>query len=190
MAVEAASTIAANPMFAEIAFYLSVGTAILAAGTLMVGYSQMRIASAKIRLDLYNKRFAVYVTALEYFQVVWDKRDGLKEKSADFIIAYRESRFLFSAKDGIYDTLTRIKDDASLVTGYDESKKQDGESKDGFDLNERVADARLNLHRHMLQLEDQMNDYIDFKVVEGWSFFRCPRWLKKLWRWAKNRKKK
>lgn len=68
MAVEAASTVATNPIYADVTFYLSIAAALLSLATFVVGYSQMKIASAKVKLDLYNKRFSVYLAALEYYQ--------------------------------------------------------------------------------------------------------------------------
>ncbi|MBF8731952.1 hypothetical protein IRZ59_16060 [Pseudomonas guariconensis] len=190
MAAEAVSAVMSNPMYAEITFYLSIAAATVGAGTFIVGYSQMRIASAKIKLDLYNKRFAVYAAALEYYQCVWDKREGTKEKAAEFIKGYRESQFLFATSDGIYETLGRIMQNANVVVSSDEIKKQQGEGKPSKgslaeSLHRRAEEARLDLGKDLLLLETQMNDYIDFKVIEGWHFWWRLRWLKKLWRWMR-----
>ncbi len=195
MAVDVVSAVAISSIYADITFYLSIAAATVALATLVVGYSQMRIASAKVKLDLYNKRFAVYLSALEYYQCTWGQRDGTKEKAAEFIKSYRESQFLFFRSDGIYDTLTRIKDNASRVVSYDESRKEGDDEKKlegtfSHTVHEQTELARRELAEDLLLLEEQMNDYIDFKVVEGWHFWWRLRWLKKLWRWAKNRKKK
>ncbi|WP_454866623.1 hypothetical protein [Pseudomonas umsongensis] len=68
-----------------------------------VAWSQMRIASAKTKLDLYSKRFNVYMAALEFHQCA-SSGDGIKEKFDKLTQAYRESLFLFGDKDGIRET--------------------------------------------------------------------------------------
>ncbi len=69
----------------------------------------MKIASAKVKLDLYNKRFNGYLAAFEYYPLAYGKVDGsMKAKSVERIKLYRESQFLFDSKGGVYDTLNRI----------------------------------------------------------------------------------
>jgi hypothetical protein len=45
-----------------------------------VGYCQLRIANAKLRMDLYNKRFAIYTAALDLHQACYqDKYPVLRD---------------------------------------------------------------------------------------------------------------
>jgi hypothetical protein len=61
--------------------FISGVVAVVGVATLAVAWSQMRIASAKTKLDLYNKRFNVYLAALEYYQYAHsDKRVNLKQQ--------------------------------------------------------------------------------------------------------------
>jgi len=94
---------------ANIPAVVSVVGGIVGVVTLSVAWSQMRIASAKTKLDLYNKRFNVYVAALEFHQCVWSKNhEELGEKAYKLTLAHRESKFLFDDTDGIYKTVGRI----------------------------------------------------------------------------------
>lgn len=174
MAAEAINTVVGNPLYADITFYLSISAALVSLATLSIGYTQMKIASAKVKLDLYNKRFNVYLSALEYYQAMWKQTDvDLKEKAAEFIKCYRESLFLFSEKDGIHQTLTKIKDRAAIVSAYDEWKKSESNGHSIGNMNvlsEKSVDARQGIGEDLQVLERQMAKYIDFKVVRGWTF--------------------
>ena len=174
MVAEAVSTVAGNPIYADVTFYLSIAAALVSLATLTVGYTQMKIASAKVKLDLYNKRFNVYLSALEYYQAMWKQTDGdLKEKGAEFIKCYRESLFLFSEKSGVHETLTRIKNSGGIVSTYEELKKADaGINSHGPNidaLHTKSVDARDKIGEDLQNLEKQMAEYTDFKVIRGWT---------------------
>jgi hypothetical protein len=174
MALEAVSTVATNPIYTDVTFYLSIAAALVSLATLTIGYTQMKIASAKVKLDLYNKRFNVYVSALEYYQAMWTQTDyDLKQKGAEFIKCYRESLFLFSEKDRVHETLTKIKNNGGVVSTYVELKKADsGVNSAGPNmaaLHEKSVAARDKIGDDLQILEKQMAKYIDFKVVRGWT---------------------
>lgn len=166
----------------DITFYLSIAAAMLGLATFFVAFSQMKIAGAKVRLDLYNKRFNVYVAALEYYQAMWNHPiSRLNEKAESFIKHYRESSFLFSSKDGIYETLTRIKDNGAVVKTHEEWKLDSSgvHLVEGMDaLHTKSVTARERIGADLQTLEKQIADYIDFRVVEGWALLGIPRWLK------------
>ncbi|MEE1868212.1 hypothetical protein [Pseudomonas auratipiscis] len=172
MAVDVVKTVAGDPIYADVTFYLSIAAALVSLATLTVGYTQMKIASAKVKLDLYNKRFNVYLSALEYYQSVWGKNDGeLKIKAAEFIKCYRESQFLFSEKDGLYKTLTSIKDAGGVIALYQEMIAEGKQGDAMHSLHEKSVDAREKMGKAIQILEQQMAKYINFKVVRGWSFW-------------------
>ncbi|MBJ7533272.1 hypothetical protein JDN40_04015 [Rhodomicrobium vannielii ATCC 17100] len=89
----------------------------LGVATFFVAYSQMRIASAKARLDLYNRRFAIYICALEYYLILSNDASEaeIKEKTISFTKASRESIFLFDPIDGIGQTMHDIMQDGSII---------------------------------------------------------------------------
>jgi hypothetical protein len=185
MTVEAASVVSSAITNTDITFYISIAAALISVATFTVGYSQMKIASAKVRLDLYNKRFNVYLSALEYYQAMWKQTDDdLKQKGAEFIKCYRESLFLFSTKDGVYETLTKIKNSGSVVSNYENLKQADsGINSHGPNmdiLHKKSVEAREKIGNDLQELEKQLEKYINFRVVDGWSFWWQFRWIKRL----------
>jgi len=153
--------------------FISGVLAVVGVATLAVAWSQMRIASAKTKLDLYNKRFNVYLAALEYYQYAHsDKRVELKQKAEKLTHAYRETKFLFNSKDGIYETLGKIQKGASIVRAYDEYRREGkyDMNREGM-LAKRNGDALLAMEKDILALEEQLEKYLSFHNVRGWTIF-------------------
>jgi hypothetical protein len=74
---------------------------------LIVAIFSFFIASERFRLDLYNKRFEIYVRTVKFYQaLITSERNDEDETFAslrkDFILATRESQFLFSPESGVY----------------------------------------------------------------------------------------
>lgn len=142
--------------------------------TFSVAYAQMKIASAKIKLDLYNKRFAVYISALDYYQATWDEpHDKIKEKGKQLTKSYRESKFLFEPSDGVYETIGKIQWNGTVIRSCEEHKHQreNNLTDDRLclsTLHELSMKARDEFERNLLELERQMDKYIQFKAISGW----------------------
>lgn len=158
----------------QITVIVSVVGAVVGLIALTVAWSQMKIASAKTKLDLYNKRFNVYLAALEFYQHMHsDAKDDLKEKSNKLTHAYRESKFLFDTKDGVYETLGRIQKSGVPVRAYDQYRKNSiddpGRAMKLFDKSQA---ALLDMEKDIYVLEDQLKEYISFHNVKGWTFFK------------------
>ncbi|WP_052196246.1 hypothetical protein [Pseudomonas putida] len=139
--------------------------------TLVVAWSQMKIASAKTKLDLYNKRFSVYLAALEYYQYAYsDNRVDLKQKAEKLTHAYRESKFLFDLKDGVHETLGRVQKGTAAVRAYEEQRtngKLDLERESI--LLKLQSEALLAMGKDLLTLEEQLSKYLSFHNVRGWT---------------------
>lgn len=139
---------------------------------LIVAWSQMRIASAKVRLDLYNKRFSIFLATVEYYFASYGKTDGnMKEKSRDFVKGCREAKFLFDMDDGVYDTLMRIMGHGSKIQEYEDA--QSGVIPNVCNDRRRImhqssVDAFSAFEKDLEILEDQLKKYITFKTVAGW----------------------
>lgn len=149
--------------------------ALVGVATLVVAWSQMKIASAKVKLDLYNKRFSVYVATLEYYQSAYGKVEGdMRAKSAVFVKHCRESQFLFDKNDKIFETLNRIMTHGNQILVYEET--QSGATNFSQDtvymLQEKSVDARRAFEKDLLLLEEQLAKYISFKTITGWRMFR------------------
>ncbi len=160
-----------------ITLILSITTVLISIATFSVAYSQMKIASAKTKLDLYNKRFNIYIAALDYYQATWYKSlEEIKEKSIDFTKSYRESQFLFEESDGVYETLGKIQRNGSQIYTYEEHKYEieNNLTRDRLDLDSMHKDstqARADFENNLKILEKQIEKYIQFTAVRGWTLF-------------------
>lgn len=157
----------------QVTVIVSVVGGVVGLIALTVAWSQMRIASAKTKLDLYNKRFSVYLAALEFYQCAYsESREGQEEKANKLTQAYRESKFLFDAKDGIYETLGRIQEGGSAIRAHDEIRKNPNSH---LDMARKVFDkymtALLDMEADIIALEDQLKNYLSFHNVRGWTIF-------------------
>ncbi|MBC8784422.1 hypothetical protein [Pseudomonas fluorescens] len=154
--------------------FISGVVAVVGVIALFVAVAQMKIASAKVKLDLYNKRFNVYVATLEYYQSAYGKIEGsMRVKSGEFVKCYRESQFLFDKNDKIFDTLNRIMTHGNQILVYEET--QSGATKvsqeTAYLLHEKSVDARLAFEKDLILLEEQLAKYINFKTISGWRMF-------------------
>jgi len=149
--------------------------AVVGVMTLLVGIAQMKIASAKVKLDLYNKRFNVYLATLEYYQSAYGKVEGsMRTKSVEFVKCYRESQFLFDKNDKIFETLNRIMTLGNKILVYEET--QSGATNVSQEtehlLHEKSVEARFAFEKDLILLEGQLAKYISFKTITGWRMFR------------------
>lgn len=156
---------------------MSIAAFFISLATFSVAYSQVKIASAKTKLDLYNKRFAVYISALDYYHTTFESHDKIKERGNHLTKAYRESLFLFEPSSGIYETLGKIRQNGSRIHAYKEHKYkiENNSTNDRCDLHEmheKSMNASFDLEKNLLKLEEQIKKYIQFKTITGWSFFR------------------
>ncbi|NSX08775.1 hypothetical protein HTX81_09320 [Pseudomonas lini] len=159
----------------QVTMVVSVVGGVVGLIALTVAWSQMRIASAKTKLDLYNKRFSVYLAALEYYQcAISEPRKELREKANKLTHAFRESKFLFDVKGGVYETLGRIQKSGGVVRVYDNFQKDGNVYKHNnatADLADKYATALLDMEKDILTLEEQLKSYLSFYNVRGWTFF-------------------
>jgi hypothetical protein len=159
---------------------------VISAVALVVSAFSFFVASERFRLDLYNKRFDIYVRTVTFYQYFMksetDKTDEHFFKlTSDFIIATRESRFLFSPKSGVYDQLNKLKEAYFVIRGNDEL------TPDGM-----PTDVLLNRHKQrsdalslwnfggIERLEDLMSPYLDYHY--NVSVTTIIRWAKQHWK--------
>ncbi len=146
---------------------VSLSALFVSATALFVAYVQMRIAAAKIKLDLYNRRFEVYVSALDLYIAFYPKSrnvsyEEIEEKTKKLTKNFRESRFLFSPGDGVYDALKQIQQNAS--TAYAGEKGQVS--------HESKSVALVEFEKNLLLLEERIQKYIQFENISGWTWVR------------------
>lgn len=154
----------------QVTVIVSVVGGVVGLIALTVAWSQMRIASAKTKLDLYNKRFNVYMAALEFFQCA-GSGDGIKVKFDKLTQAHRESRFLFDVKDGVYETIGRIQKAGVSILNHHVAKLDPNSAANIFkEFQPSAHDAFHAMENDILILEGQLKQYLSFHNVRGWTF--------------------
>ncbi len=164
----------------DTATFLLGAAALLVSGSVgLVAYLQMRIASAKVKLDLYNKRFAIYAAALDFYLALWNEHDSVAALAPAMTRAYRESQFLFSESDGIYETLGKLQQHGFKAKHYFEEIRERevpylGKTTIAY-TQRRDRSAELSAYEKELKnLERQIAKYLAFTGISGWSF--TSRW--------------
>lgn len=138
---------------------------------LIVAAFSFFVASERFRLDLYNKRFDIYVRTVRFYQALMtSKRDNGDETFAalrkDFILASRESQFLFSPESGVYDLLSRLNSDSFKITGQKDMPK--GLPPEQVIENQRqFSDALMRWNSSMEPLEAMMAPYLNYHYASA-----------------------
>lgn len=140
----------------------------------LVAYSQMRIASAKTKLDLYNKRFAIYVSALDFYQALWNEPDAVLKISAATTRAYRESQFLFDRADGVYETFGKLHQHGFKAKYHHDQIKQiesppHGRTGDAAYDRQAKSTSLTAYEKELRVLETRIAKYLSFTGVSGWA---------------------
>jgi hypothetical protein len=132
----------------------------------VVAFFALWVSADKLRLDLYNKRFDIYLRTLKFQQALFGtgKEDGtLSALQTDFMIASRESTFLFSPKSGVYDQLRKLLE-ASVTIMQDMPKELPPEIKSEHQ-EKRSAALVLWFGPGLERLENLMAPYLNFHKV-------------------------
>jgi hypothetical protein len=134
---------------------------------LAISIFSLLVASERFRLDLYNKRFDIYMRTVKFYQALMRskeaKDDGIFAKlQADFIIASRESKFLFSPGSGVYNLLSRLNMASFKITGSRDLPKEGLPPEVVISLNKEFQDALKLWNSSIEPLEDLMAPYLNY----------------------------
>ncbi|HVZ71640.1 MAG TPA: hypothetical protein VHJ20_04635 [Polyangia bacterium] len=138
----------------------------LAAMALWVASRQSKTNMAKLRLDLYDKRFAIYETALAFYQELAGSPDALESEAfkalhRGFTKAHRETQFLFDDDSGVFELMGRISVDSYKIIA---TKKHARELRGDVAV-KMVAEANdvyAKIEKAMNDLERAIGPYIRF----------------------------
>ncbi len=135
----------------------------------VVSALSLAATSAKLKLDLYNRRFKIYEDVLALFQTVY--RDWNEEESTPLahamIRSFRESKFLFDKEDGIYEVISQINQAYAKHAGYHKHKSNCDET--NRLLHENAVQGREDYMKLLETLENKMAKYLDFHKIHGWT---------------------
>jgi hypothetical protein len=153
-----------------IAFAPILAQIIIACFVAWVGYQQHITARRKLRLDLYQRRFAVYEATLAFYQALIDstesESDAFIKIQKTFIRCYRESQFLFDKDSGIYQILDEWHTQSFKVTGFKQHGKDVVNDPNTFlNMNNDHMQALVYFNSAIEQLERKIEPYLDFRKI-------------------------
>lgn len=140
---------------------------------LIVAALSFGVSSEKLRLDLYNRRFDIYTKTLNFYHALLDLQESYDKgvfpsRRSEFIIACRESKFLFDPASGVYDRLNRLNRESFKITGLRDLGK--GYPPEEFlKLSKEAGTAQELWNISMDSLEDAMAPYLNFHYISTWS---------------------
>lgn len=152
--------------------YFLVSTPLLIATFVAyIGYLQHRTNHDKLRLELYQRRFAVYEATLTYFHALSGDSesiggDSFKAIQRTFIRGYRESQFLFDAKSGIFKLLGEIHTGSFRIIGFKQHGKAVASHPEALvKLSNESMEALNFIGTGVERLETALEQYLDFRRV-------------------------
>lgn len=134
-----------------------------------IAWAQYKTNKNKLRLDLYNRRFAVYDKTLAYYQAYYSRdldNEALRESATDFVRAYRESSFLFGRKSSVYKALTEIKDTFGFLVEFDAKFGSGSYDKDEHRAWSKIRASKKDPTKLMESLEQALTPWLDFQEIE------------------------
>ncbi len=134
-----------------------------------IAWAQYATNRAKLKLDLYGRRFTVYEKTLNYYLRYMrngEAGDSIEDSQIDFVRAYRESMFLFGAQSKVYETLTEIKDVMAFNVQYAARLQAQPSDKDANAAWSQTSARQPDVGVMLLRLEIEMLPYLDFKQIE------------------------
>jgi hypothetical protein len=130
--------------------------------------------SEKLRLDLYNKRFEVYSTTIDFYQALikWDDTEQNQRIYLRFIKSFLESRFLFKAD--VYELLGKMRSNADIVISFKEHAATiySGMPEEIIKEHKKMTEAMGCWNKNIDEVSQLMLRYLDFQEL---SFLKAIR---------------
>ncbi len=151
-------------------------TVVIAIYVAFIGTAQSRTARAKFRLDLYERRLNIYLSAIDLWQALTEWGELPDEQRAAkrrlFIHAVRESRFLFADNPSVLRTLEEINKRSFKITGFVEELSRWAETNpEGYVIayNEK-EESVVWITEALNRLESKLTPYLAFeeKNIKHW----------------------
>jgi hypothetical protein len=128
-----------------------------------------QIEATKIRLDLYNRRFQIFVSIFDFYEALigWKGSEEQRLMRARFFRAYQESVFLFKPESGIEEMLKSLFDASGKITGLKEESEQLKAGGPKFYLEQfNAMNGALEYFGNTLpKLRAAFGDYLSFHTI-------------------------
>lgn len=148
-----------------IALAISFFAIFIASLAMIISFFSHRVAKQKLRLDLHNKRFDVYCRILNYANLfLTEQMQKIQDSDIryNFILAFRESKFLFKPNSGIYKIIEDILQTCGDILFYYESKDKFEFKNDKY---EQILTKKLSIEGKLINLENAMLPYLKFSIT-------------------------
>jgi hypothetical protein len=132
--------------------------------------STQEIETNKLRLDLYNRRFQIFVSIFDFYEALIGWKGTPDERAAQtrFFRAYQESGFLFSKQSGIEDTLESLHKKSAKVIGFKEHGEKMMSGGVEFYLqqfNEANHVLLVDFEAALPKLKAESGEYLNFHTI-------------------------
>ncbi|HKW53853.1 MAG TPA: hypothetical protein VJO12_09185 [Stellaceae bacterium] len=164
-----------------------VFTILISAFALIVATFSFAVSSERFRLDLYNRRYDTYVRTVKFYWVLVRSEEAaaqlgnFEQLRADFILAVRESKFLFPPESGVFQLLERLNNASFTITGHRDTAKQlpPGQV---IENQKQFGEALILWNESLVPLENLMSPYLNYHYVSPSSAFAAEirRWWQKI----------
>jgi hypothetical protein len=149
-----------------VSYMSAILSACVATMALWVASRQSKTNMAKLRLDLYDKRFAIYETTLSFYQALGGEPKALQTEAftsvhRSFSKAHRESQFLFDDDSGVFELLGKLNLDAyKIIASKTRAREMAGEH--AIKLVAEANDVYAKIEKSVNDLERAISPYIRF----------------------------
>jgi hypothetical protein len=149
-----------------VSYFSAIMSSCVATMALWVASRQSKTNMAKLRLDLYDKRFAIYENTLGFFQVLGGGTESLQTDAfvaaqRSFMKSYRESQFLFDDDSGVFELLGKINVDAYKVIAS-KTRAREMPGAHAIKLVAEANDVYATIDKSVNDLERAISPYIRF----------------------------
>lgn len=125
-----------------------------------------KVNAKKLHLEIYEKRFNVYVTILKYYNEVTSSNGASQETILDFLLKKEEAYFLFCDNKSIYKKLNDIHDLSSVIDlNYCSLHTADGTNESKISYGKRRREALKHFNTLINELKTDMTPFLNFKNV-------------------------
>jgi hypothetical protein len=160
-------------MIAALAVLISLAAFVVALFSLVV-------SEEKFRLDLYNKRFDIYVRTIRFYEVYHNPEDeNFTPLHRDFVLASLESQFLFAPESGVYSLLNQLNLDSFTIKRWKDLPDNLSAEEQKRHLEQR-SEAIRRWNVSMPPLESRMAEYLNFHhaSASAKALSRLRQWLR------------
>lgn len=153
--------------------FTAIGTLGIAFAVATITKSQWKTNQEKLRLDLYAKRFEIYMRTLDFHNALLEWKDDPEPEPAQvaliapFFRAFRESRFLFPESAGVYRFMEEFSQHAFHITNYKKARDGWGEGfpEEKIDLALARTDHVSWILTSIPTLEDRIATFLNFHAL-------------------------